>query len=646
MVATPSITPPTNGSTADATHICGICNKVFDRRDLRDRHKRRCVQSANRPRASKQKSCLPCARSKLKCNLDTPSCLRCLDRNIPCEYPAQISNAIRRPTTNQNSLSTEQSGTTTPTHDVRPPAKSISSTEPIPTDSIDVGMAPLPATAPATVPPIFNMEDDTELHWGENFTDQSSYSLFDIESFQPLPPGDQSTSMEGLESTSTSGRPHVSNGFCDLDMVDLHASLPQGIPNIPTALDRDHIYTSASSSYEDNFLFHEPEPNDEQAMSLLDFLGAPGGAEYTNTAHDFITHPSTPSSGQTPSRPFGGLSDRSNGSFDAYRPALTAVTTGENSPDRMSVSSFYGKRPILTPAMSMSSSSWPAANGDCNSQKLACSNDEELIAVIRSYPKRLLEDNFYPPFVHHRLYRSSQGGVKEYLAIALCCVSAHSTIVEGSAPFIRNMVNTERERLIKGFHSQCSSGIDSLAALHAMCIYQIIGLLDARSFTEKEGKIRKAELHHAYLLKMTRRMCQEHLKGNKSAEAEEIDWKTWLIAETLRRTVFLVNIINTLAYRSHALNQNYYEPLDDDLIHSLALPAPDVLWNACSQEEWEAAKEALGQESRTKMTIPMVIEGLERARKSPSPGGAPKLEDLQELTKLIVACSQAPANSG
>lgn len=54
--------------------------------DLRDRHKRRCAQAMKRPRMSKQKSCLSCARSKLKCNQGTPSCERCLDRGIPCEY--------------------------------------------------------------------------------------------------------------------------------------------------------------------------------------------------------------------------------------------------------------------------------------------------------------------------------------------------------------------------------------------------------------------------------------------------------------------------------------------------------------------------------------------------------------------------------
>ena len=61
--------------------------------DLRDRHKRRCAQSLNRPRVSKQKACLFCARSKLKCDLVTPTCGRCFGRGSVCEYPSHASES-------------------------------------------------------------------------------------------------------------------------------------------------------------------------------------------------------------------------------------------------------------------------------------------------------------------------------------------------------------------------------------------------------------------------------------------------------------------------------------------------------------------------------------------------------------------------
>lgn len=67
-------------------HRCGICGKAFERRDLRDRHKRRCTITFAKPKRSKRRSCLACAVSKLGCDQGQPSCRRCTTRNINCEY--------------------------------------------------------------------------------------------------------------------------------------------------------------------------------------------------------------------------------------------------------------------------------------------------------------------------------------------------------------------------------------------------------------------------------------------------------------------------------------------------------------------------------------------------------------------------------
>jgi hypothetical protein len=39
-----------------------------------------------RPTPSRKKSCLPCARSKVRCDLERPSCARCVASNRPCRY--------------------------------------------------------------------------------------------------------------------------------------------------------------------------------------------------------------------------------------------------------------------------------------------------------------------------------------------------------------------------------------------------------------------------------------------------------------------------------------------------------------------------------------------------------------------------------
>ncbi|KAF4473241.1 hypothetical protein FAGAP_13330 [Fusarium agapanthi] len=46
----------------------------------------RCIQSSQRQKLSKQKSCTACAASKLSCDLGTPSCSRCINRNKTCRY--------------------------------------------------------------------------------------------------------------------------------------------------------------------------------------------------------------------------------------------------------------------------------------------------------------------------------------------------------------------------------------------------------------------------------------------------------------------------------------------------------------------------------------------------------------------------------
>jgi len=58
--------------------------------DLRDRHHRRCIKSSSKPLSQKRKSCVTCARSKVKCNFEKPSCSRCADRVVRCEYPAAV----------------------------------------------------------------------------------------------------------------------------------------------------------------------------------------------------------------------------------------------------------------------------------------------------------------------------------------------------------------------------------------------------------------------------------------------------------------------------------------------------------------------------------------------------------------------------
>lgn len=146
---------------------------------------------------------------------------------------------------------------------------------------------------------------------------------------------------------------------------------------------------------------------------------------------------------------------------------------------------------------------------------------------------------------------------------------------------------------------------------------------------------------------MTRQFCRNHPSANQSDDALEDTWQRWLVAETVRRTVFLVNIINILAGHENGCPSPYYEPLDDSIVFRMALPAPDVLWESRTAEAWQAARERLGWLGSKKPTIQTLLmdtttksnsRGEEKKKKEILRIGPPGLGNSRDLTNLILNC--------
>jgi PKD repeat protein len=218
-----------------------------------------------------------------------------------------------------------------------------------------------------------------------------------------------------------------------------------------------------------------------------------------------------------------------------------------------------------------------------------------------------------------------------------------------------------------------------LAAVHAMAIYQILGFFTS---TNPE-QTRLAELQQLFFLKMVRKLISTHLpprpnasssnspqsqsqsqsNGNGTASDETIfgiDWRKWLITETIRRTVFLANTINTLSYRTQKQNPYYYEALDDDSVLNMLLPAPMSVWKASSEEEWLAARGNLSPEERTRsrMTVKMVLEQVSGQSTGAGSGAGAgggrggrkardkerervNFEDLDEFARVVISTAKA-----
>ncbi|KAI9688917.1 MAG: hypothetical protein M1822_001274 [Bathelium mastoideum] len=268
---------------------------------------------------------------------------------------------------------------------------------------------------------------------------------------------------------------------------------------------------------------------------------------------------------------------------------------------------------------------------------------EDLFRILREYPRMMLRTNFWSPFIHHQLYRCSKDGMAEPLGIALACVSAYSSSVESSFEFVHNMINSQRERLVREFHLYSDRPETCLAALHAVCVYQILGLFGGPSVESprsgqstpfkdaserrREDSGKAAELHGSFLLKMTRRLCKLH---QKALGQNEIGWSEWKFAESLRRNVFFVHVVNILAAEARKLHHDYFEPLNNTIILQMPLPAPEPMWRACSDAEWRVAREY----ARPTSPAPTTLQGLlDLAR-----AGSLDVASLQPLTRIILAC--------
>lgn len=138
----------------------------------------------------------------------------------------------------------------------------------------------------------------------------------------------------------------------------------------------------------------------------------------------------------------------------------------------------------------------------------------ELIGLTCEYPRLMLQKDFWSPYIHHRMYRCAQSGMAEPLGMALVCISSHLNVVQSTVDFVDDMINRQRQQLLSEFHAHGENLETALASLHAMSIYQIIGMLEKTDEREQSNggrypgsgmqwKNMTAELYQSFLLKVS-----------------------------------------------------------------------------------------------------------------------------------------------
>ncbi|KAJ5372691.1 C6 finger domain protein [Penicillium concentricum] len=534
-------------NSPDATNAefrCGLCNKAYGRRDLRDRHRRRCAKTFGQERPSKRKSCEICAQKKLRCSLTRPACSRCVQMGTACHYPNTSSTSP-----------TWVDQDTGPEH--------MSPLEVI-LEPISTGFTPDFPVSAMTLP-----------------EDSSSAPGMDGIAWSP-PLNDIGFILDGTGFPGQATWPDPGSGFVD------------------------YLHDQTSTFLTPQEKSKEPHPLDNHSLLL------------SRNSPDHSLSPLSSSAESSHREPSMGRDDvetsNSGVSWDT-----TSIFASSFVPDL--------SHPALRDTTSLS---------------------HELFGILREYSRMMIQPNFWSPFIHHSLYRCSKDGMAEPLGIAVACVSAYSSSVESSVDFVDNMINSQRERLVREFHIYTDRPETCLAALHAVCVYQILGLFGGPSVDSprsghstpfkdrREGRRedagKAAELHGSFLLKMTRRLCKLHQKALGQNEA---GWSEWKFAESLRRNVFFVHIVNILAAEARKLHRDYFEPLNDGINLQMPLPAPEYMWRVCSDAEWQVAREYARTTSPTPGTLQDLLE-LDRV-------GGLDVALLQPLTRIILACHKIRA---
>ena len=68
--------------------FCSLCNKPFDKQSTLKRHGYYCRSRSAGNTTVRPRSCLACARGKVRCDNKVPGCSRCAVRAVRCHYPS------------------------------------------------------------------------------------------------------------------------------------------------------------------------------------------------------------------------------------------------------------------------------------------------------------------------------------------------------------------------------------------------------------------------------------------------------------------------------------------------------------------------------------------------------------------------------
>ncbi|KAM7183138.1 hypothetical protein V8F33_013768 [Rhypophila sp. PSN 637] len=218
---------------------CQLCSKPFTNPSSHTRHLRYCLKTRNRPRV-RQKSCIACSASKVKCTFQRPSCARCHRKGTECMYDNEARLTPEQPKT--PSMTTVE-----PTHvEFQPWGQEISETNQL-IDWTDIDLfLPDDISTPTTVDFDFLVHPQLATSSTDiTPSNDSESAIFSITApIETLPRQHQSRPMATTASSTT----HPTTNITAPTPLTISPSTPVIHPTILTLHQDPHVTTQTNTA--------------------------------------------------------------------------------------------------------------------------------------------------------------------------------------------------------------------------------------------------------------------------------------------------------------------------------------------------------------------------------------------------------------
>ncbi|KAM3076032.1 hypothetical protein ACMFMG_006455 [Clarireedia jacksonii] len=204
-----------------------------------------------------------------------------------------------------------------------------------------------------------------------------------------------------------------------------------------------------------------------------------------------------------------------------------------------------------------------------------------VVCVLNTYPQMLLSAKELPPFVHPKLqslstdvvFNMNRSSSSDPLTTCAGIMAMWSVKNASNTAFIWRSIRSEQERLFE----ECPTYDDhnAVAALQAICVYLLLRL----SETDEDATDFDIPLIST-MTKITQQVQGITLKYNKAPT-----WKGWLLVESLRRTIFVLFIIDILFDISPGTQPYCCEAARH--LAQMPLPCHKNIWRSQTELEWE-----------------------------------------------------------